>query len=179
MKAVPVASVPHGVTDDGSTAATDRPAVESAPGARKINVRGLFVALGVTLIGGAAMWSANALDLSAADGSIGPGWWPTVLGGLLVAGAVAIGVVALRRPDPVPEDRVNAHGLGRLGAVVAAIVLYGIGWYYFHFLLVTVVFLSALLFVTGGRGLKALVVFPVLTAAVLYGLFGLLLRVPL
>jgi putative tricarboxylic transport membrane protein len=41
------------------------------------------------------------------------------------------------------------------------------------------VFLSVLLFVTGGRGIKALVVFPALTAMVLYGLFGLLLRVPL
>lgn len=170
-------SLSDGVAGTGSAAASDPSPMMPSPG--RINGRGLLVALGVALLGAAAVWSATALELSAADGSVGPGWWPAVLGGLLVAGAVAIGVVALRRPDPVPENRVSAHGLGRMGAVVAAIVLYGIGWHFFHFLLVTIVFLSALLFVTGGRGIKALVVFPVLTAAVLYGLFGLLLRVPL
>lgn len=179
MKDVPVLSAPDGVADAGSTAVTDRSAAEPAPGPGKINGRGLLVALAVALLGGTAVWSATALELSAVDGSVGPGWWPTVLGGLLVAGAVAIAAVALRRPDPVPEERVSAHGLGRLGAVIAAIVVYGIGWQFFHFLPVTVVFLSVLLFVTGGRGIKALVLFPALTAMVLYGLFGLLLRVPL
>ena len=179
MKDVPVLSAPDGVADAGSTAVTDRSAAEPAPGPGKINGRGLLVALAVSLLGGTAVWSATALELSAVDGAVGPGWWPTVLGGLLVAGAVAIAAVALRRPDPVPEERVSAHGLGRLGAVIAAIVVYGIGWQFFHFLPVTVVFLSVLLFVTGGRGIKALVVFPALTAMVLYGVFGLLLRVPL
>lgn len=179
MKGVPVLSAPDGVADTGSTVITDRSAAEPALGPGEINGRGLLVALAVALLGGTAVWSATALELAAVDGSVGPGWWPTVLGGMLVAGAVAIAVVALRRPDPAPEDRVSAHGLGRLGAVVAAIVVYGIGWQFFHFLPVTVVFLSVLLSVTGGRGIKALLVFPALTATVLYGLFGLLLRVPL
>lgn len=137
------------------------------------------MAVAVSLVGAITMWLAYTLEASAVGASIGPQWWPTVLGGMLVAGGVAIGLVALRRPDPVSEQRVSAHGLGRLVAVVAAIMLYGLGWYFFHFLPVTAVFLAALMFVTGGRGVKALIVFPVSTAAILYGLFGLLLRVPL
>lgn len=179
MKGVPLTSTPDQMTDDRSVAVSGRPDAEPSPGPRSFNGRGLLVALAVGLLGGTVMWSARALELFAADGSIGPGWWPTVLGGTLVAGAVTIALVALRRPEPIPEQRVSTHGLGRLGAVVAAIILYGIGWHFFHFLLVTVVFLSALMFVTGGRGVKALVVFPALTAAVLYGLFGMLLQVPL
>ncbi len=137
------------------------------------------MAVAVSVAGGITIWLAAALETSAVGASSGPRWWPTVLGGMLVAGGVAIGLVALRRPDPVSEQRVSAHGLGRLGAVVAAIVLYGLGWHFFHFLPVTAVFLAALMFVTGGRGAKALIVFPASTAAILYGLFGLLLRVPL
>ncbi|MFI7580968.1 tripartite tricarboxylate transporter TctB family protein [Kocuria kalidii] len=172
-----------GTTEESPSAepavADDEVSAESSPGPGGTNVRGLLVASAVAVVGGTTMWSARTLETSAVGASIGPQWWPTVLGGVLVAGAVAIGVVALRRPDPVPEQRVSAHGLGRLGAVVAAVVLYGLGWYYFHFLPVTAVFLAALMFVTGGRGTKALIVFPISTAAILYGLFGLLLRVPL
>lgn len=152
---------------------------QSSPKVGGTNLRGLLVALAVAVLGGTTMWSAHTLETSSVGASISPQWWPTVLGGVLVAGAVAIGLVALRRPDPVSEQPVSAHGLGRLGAVVAAIVVYGFGWHFFHFLPVTAVFLAALMFVTGGRGVKALIVFPVLTAAILYGLFGLLLRVPL
>lgn len=170
---------PAGVTSDSSAATTD--GFEMGPARRlaRINVRGLFVALSVALLGGTMMLPIHGLELSAADGSIGPGWWPAVLGGTLVAGAVAIALVAFKQPEPMLEQRVSSHGLGRLGAVITAIILYGIGWQFFHFILVTVVFLSALMYVTGGRGVKALVVFPVLTAAVLYGLFGMLLQVPL
>ncbi len=125
------------------------------------------------------MLPTYGLEFTAPDGSIGPGWWPTVLGGTLLAGAVAIALVSFREPDSVPDERVSRHGLGRLGAVLLATVLYGAAWYYLHFLPVTVLFLSALMFITGGRGIKALLVFPALTAVVLYGLFKMLLQVPL
>ncbi|WP_461189344.1 tripartite tricarboxylate transporter TctB family protein [Arthrobacter sp. Z4-13] len=142
-------------------------------------MRGLLVASAVAVVGGALVLPTHGLEFYATDGSIGPGWWPIVLGSTLVAGAVAIALVAFRKPDPLPEERVSTHGLARLGAVLLATILYGAAWHYLHFLPVTVVFLSALMFITGGRGVKALAVFPVLTAVVLYGLFKMLLQVPL
>jgi hypothetical protein len=63
--------------------------------------------------------------------------------------------------------------------VIALIVGYGAAWYQLHFLVVTVPLIAGLVFITGGRGVRALLVFPVLTTALLYGIFGLLLRVPL
>lgn len=178
MKGVPVLRTLEGLPNDTSAATADHP-MEAAGQGKGTNVRGLLVAVAVAVAGGAVMLSAQGLELSTTNGSIGPGWWPTVLGGTLVAGAVAIALVSFRQPDPMPEERVSAHGLTRLGAVLVAIVLYGVAWQYLHFLPVTVVFLSALMFITGGRGVKALLVFPALTAVVLYGLFKMLLQVPL
>lgn len=144
-----------------------------------LNVRGLLVAGVVAAVGGATLWASSGLDTDASGESIGPSWWPSVLGGSLILGAVAVAIVALRHHDPREEQRVSRHGLARLAAVIALIVVYGIAWHSFHFVLVTTLFLSALILITGGRGVKALVVFPLLTTAVLYGLFALLLRVPL
>ncbi len=155
------------------------PAARPAGALRKTNIRGLLVAAAVAVVGSTLVLPTYGLEFTAPDGSIGPGWWPTVLGGTLLAGAVAIALVSFREPDSVPDERVSRHGLGRLGAVLLATVLYGAAWYYLHFLPVTVLFLSALMFITGGRGIKALLVFPALTAVVLYGLFKMLLQVPL
>lgn len=146
---------------------------------RTVNIRGLLVAAAVAAVGTTLILPTHSLEFTTADGSIGPGWWPTVLGGALLVGAFAIALVSFRTPDEVPDERVSAHGLGRLGAVLLATVLYGAAWYYLHFLPVTALFLSALMFITGGRGIKALLVFPALTAVVLYGLFKMLLQVPL
>lgn len=178
MKDMPVTGTSVGMPRN-SSAAPSHPMAESPRRTKGFNVRDVLVALSVALVGGALILPIHNLELFASDGSIGPGWWPTVLGGTLVAGAFAVALVAFRQPEPLPEQRVNPHGLRRLGAVVTAIILYGFAWQFFHFLPVTVVFLSALMFTTGGRGVKALAVFPVLTAAVLYGLFGMLLQVPL
>ena len=160
-------------------AAVRGPAAGPAVAQRKTNIRGLLVSAAVAVIGTTLVLPTHGLEFAAPDGSIGPGWWPTVLGSALLAGALAIALVSFRKPDPVPHERVSRHGLGRLGAVLLATVLYGAAWYYLHFIPVTVLFLSALMFITGGRGIKALLVFPALTAVVLYGLFKMLLQVPL
>lgn len=177
MKGVPLMRSLDVLPNETSAATADHPLEGGRT--KGINVRGLLVASAVAVIGGALMLPVHGLELSTSDGTIGPGWWPTVLGGTLLAGAVAIALVSFKQPEPMPEDRVSRHGIVRLGAVLLAIILYGIAWQYFHFLPVTAVFLSALMFTTGGRGVKALVVFPVLTAALLYGLFKMLLQVPL
>jgi hypothetical protein len=39
--------------------------------------------------------------------------------------------------------------------------------------------IAGLVYVTGGRGVRALIVFPAVTTVLLYVIFGLLLRVPL
>ena len=163
---------------EGSTASVPQSSdTESGPAG--LNLRGLLVA-GVVAAGGAGtIWASSSLSTDAAGEAIGPGWWPAVLGGLLIIGAAAVAITALRRPDEVEEQRVSAHGIARLAAVIALIVVYGIAWHYFHFVLVTGLFLSALIFIIGGRGIRPLVIFPAATTAVLYGLFAMLLRVPL
>jgi putative tricarboxylic transport membrane protein len=176
MNSGPVSNA-EGLSVHGGATVTDGADPASSP--TGLNVRGLLVAGVVAAVGGATIWASSGLNTDASGESIGPSWWPSVLGGLLVLGAVAVAITALRHHDPLEEQRVSAHGLVRLAAVIALIVVYGIGWHYFHFVLVTSLFLSTLILITGGRGVKALLVFPLLTTAVLYGLFAMLLRVPL
>ncbi len=61
---------------------------------------------------------------------------------------------------------------------VLAILAFGLLWYYVHFLVSATIFVAALTWIAGGRGVKDLAVFPVVITVVLYGLFALLLKVP-
>lgn len=139
----------------------------------------ILTAVVVALVGAGVIGLAQTITVSRTEGSFGPIWWPELLGILLICGAGALGVAAIVRPEHTDNAPISRHGLLQLAAVLALIVGYGFAWLYLHFVVVTILFLAGLVFITGARGWKALVVFPVVTTGVLYGLFGLLLRVPL
>ncbi|MEQ3550384.1 tripartite tricarboxylate transporter TctB family protein [Pseudonocardia nematodicida] len=140
---------------------------------REIGLAAALVGTGVLVV-----VAASRITSEVVARGFGPTWWPTVLGGLLVAGGVAVGVVGAVRP-PAVEDHPTAGGLVRLLAVLGLVVGFGAAWYQLHFLLVMPPLLAGLVAVGGGRGLRDLVLVPLLTTAVLYAVFGLLLRVPL
>lgn len=111
-----------------------------------------------------------------------PRWWPQVLSLLLVGLSLAHGTVSLLRPRQADEDAPDPstrQGSLRLIAMVATIVGYGVLWYFVDFRVSTAILVAALAYLGGGRGWKALLAFPVVVTAVLYLLFGVLLRVPL
>lgn len=112
-----------------------------------------------------------------------PRWWPELLSVLLLALSIGLAVQTLRRPSAPVEDGVpesaTRQGSQRLALMLAAIVGYGVLWYFVDFRVSTAILFVALTWLGGGRGWKALILFPVLATAVLYVLFGVLLRVPL
>ncbi|GAB3212593.1 tripartite tricarboxylate transporter TctB family protein [Marinactinospora thermotolerans] len=133
------------------------------------------VALGVTTL---------ALSTQIPDGAasvrFSPRWWPDALAFLLIGLGVVHAVLSwvTGGTDEAPEPATRAGAI-RLVAILSAIVGYGVLWYFVDFRVSTTVLFVALTYIAGGRGWKALLLFPVVTTMVLYLLFGVLLRVPL
>lgn len=149
--------------------------------AREPNHRGYEIGIGaaVVSIGVLCFVLTGQIELAREGQAFGPRWWPTALSiAMVVLGAVLI-VQALTTRITSSEQRITRSGGIALAATIALIVFYGFAWQYFDFRAVTVVLLVGLTFIFGGRGIKALLVFPVVTTLVLWGIFGLLLRVPL
>jgi len=124
---------------------------------------------------------AQSIEVPAIDTSFSPRWWPEILGGLIILLSVGVAIKEIVAPGPADDDiesRTRA-GVIRVVAVLVAIAAYGVLWYFIAFPVATVVLFVALVYILGARGWKALILFPVICTAVLYGLFGLLLKVPL
>ncbi|MGZ0211850.1 MAG: tripartite tricarboxylate transporter TctB family protein [Actinomycetales bacterium] len=112
--------------------------------------------------------------------SFSPRWWPQSLGTVITLLSAGVLVKDIIRPG-LPDDVESATRTGfiRIAAVFAAIAAYAVVWYFVAFPVATSLLFAALIFVLGGRGWKALIVFPLVCTGVLYTLFGLLLKVPL
>lgn len=124
-------------------------------------------------------------------GQIGARFWPTMLAGTgLVVAAWRLLIVLLRPADARPDlERVQRKGPVRLLLTLALAIAFVAVWnlrevelagYELRaFPYACAALLAALAWLYGGRGWKALLLFPVVTTAVAYLLFGVLLRIPL
>jgi len=165
-----------GTATEEAAASPEPDAVQALPPSR---VREWGVAAAVLVAGIGVLLARETIAVAQGDTELGPQWWPTVLGVALVVGAVALAVLGTLRPAAPEEEPASGHGVAQLVAVLALIVAYGAAWYQLHFLVVTGPLIAGLVYVTGGRGVRALIVFPAVTTVLLYVIFGLLLRVPL
>ena len=148
---------------------------------REPNRRGYEVAVGIAVVAIGVVFHVltGQIDLARESQAFGPRWWPTALSAaMVITGAILIGQ-AVRGRFASSEQRITRSGGIALAATIAMLIGYGFAWQYIDFRAVTVVLLAGLTFVYGGRGIKALIVFPVTATLVLWGIFGLLLRVPL
>ncbi|MBP1326276.1 hypothetical protein JOF28_001508 [Leucobacter exalbidus] len=142
--------------------------------AREVWTGSVTAALGLAIVGAALL-----LPNSAPNFINSPVFWPLTLGVLTTVGGIAIAITGARKPGVIEEDQVSRHGLVQLAIFIPAIVLYGLLWQVLHFVPITLVLVAGLSLLMGGRGWRALILFPVVVTAILFGVFGLLLRVPL
>ena len=138
-------------------------------------------------IGAALAVVAFALATQIPEGArltqFSPRWWPELLAVLLLLLSALLAAGALFRPTVTVEDDVpeaaTRQGTWRLVAMLASVAGYGVLWYFIDFRVSTTLLFVALTWLGGGRGWKALILFPIAVTAILYLLFGVLLRVPL
>jgi hypothetical protein len=124
---------------------------------------------------------ARDIELRAETGGIDPRWWPQLLG---AAGAVLSAVLLARAVLRAPAQREGVQAATRDGRVRTVLVVvlaavYVFAWPLIGFVVVTPPFLLAATYLFGGRGWRALVLFPVALTALLYLLFHTVLKVPL
>lgn len=155
-------------------------APEPAPGlppSRRLEVLTGIIA---TLLSAVVVALSRAVVVNRETGGVDPRWWPTVLGILALALAVALVFVALSgsmsRDDVEPTSR---SGRVNAGATVVAAIAYTLIWPLVGFIPATLVLLVVLTAVFGARSWKVLVFFPLGLTAFLYTLFAVLLKVPL
>lgn len=137
------------------------------------------IGLVVVAVGIAVYFFSNAIVVARVGQSFGPRWWPTALAVSMVVIGLILLLQAVVSRISSDEPPITKSGAFALVATLALIVVYGFAWQYFDFRAVTVVLLAGLTAISGGRGVKALVVFPVITTVILWAVFGLLLQVPL
>jgi hypothetical protein len=166
-----------GTTTEAAATASEEPC--AAPALSPSRIREWGVAAAVLVAGIGVLLARETILVAQDNAELGPQWWPTVLGVALVVGALALAVLGTLSPAAPDEEPASGHGVAQLVAVLALIVAYGAAWYQLHFLVVTGPLIAGLVYVTGGRGVRALVVFPAVTTVLLYVIFSLLLRVPL
>lgn len=166
--------------DEATPAAASRP-LEIAFAAVALAVTATYLYLGTQI----------SLRQEAAEGQIDARFWPLLLGTLGVAVSIALLVIALTRPPQSRDeiDRIQPGGvlkvvltclltlgyvgLWTIGSVVA------LGYRVELFPVITAVYLVLLMLLFGHRRWLGLVIYPLAVTAFIYGLFGMLLRVPL
>lgn len=164
-----------------TTTNPDVPATSAARPGRRL--RDLIPALAAAAFAVVAFVLASQVPEGARLTQFSPRWWPELLAALVLLLSVFLAVGALRRStvtveEDVPEEATR-QGAWRLTAMLATIVGYGVLWYFIDFRVSTLLLFIALTWLGGGRGWKALILFPITVTAILYLLFGVFLRVPL
>src|SRR5690606_26031182 len=97
----------------------------------------------------------------------------------VLSGFMLISALALPLADREDLEGAQKEGWARMFIALALSALYVFAWWRFGYIAPTLIYLLALLLVFGVRSRLVLILFPVLTTAFIYGLFHLLLRVPL
>lgn len=161
--------------DIGEQAGGDAAAVEPS---RRLEILCALIAVAGT---GALVLLARAIEVRRETGGIDPRWWPELLGMTGLALAAVLLAVALVRP-PFQRDDIEAatrQGWVRLVVAVALTTVFVALWPLVGFLVATPVFLCATTYLFGGRGWKALLIYPAALPVFVYLLFHTVLKVPL
>lgn len=136
------------------------------------------VALALSVL---ALVLSRNIHLRMGAGGLDPKWWPTLLSLAAATLSAVLLAMALFGPAAARDDLESTHrdGWARMLVALALSVLYVFAWSRFGYVVPTLVYLLALLWLFGVRNAIALVLYPAITTAFIYGLFRLMLRVPL
>jgi putative tricarboxylic transport membrane protein len=158
--------------------AVDAGGEHSPPAPRWPEIATALVMLAVT---GSVFLLANLIGLRLEQPGLTPRSWPAFLGALGFGLSLILLITALvKRPSHNDDIEAATHsGWIKLLLALAATIAFIIVWPLTDFVIAAPVFVAVVTAIGGGRGIRALVIYPVVMTAALYAMFNLLLRVPL
>lgn len=111
----------------------------------------------------------------------GPGFLPLLIGAGIVAAGTVLVTAAARGRVPAPGTILwpPLAGWVRVAFLLGALAVSFLLLETLGFLLVSTLFMAAMIYALGGRSWTMLTLVPVLSAGLLYGVFAVWLRVPL
>lgn len=140
------------------------------------------LALALVAISIAGVIGSRSIDVANETGGFDPRWWPTIITAISLLLSIMLTVVAFTKP-PFDRDDIDAISQGGWYPFTVTVILtslFVVAWQLTgNFVVPCAIMLGALIWAYGGRGWKALLLFPVLTTTLLYLLFHTLLKVPL
>lgn len=141
----------------------------------------IVIAVTALVLSVIALLLSRNIYLRMGSGGLDPKWWPTLLSIMAaVLSSVLLGM-SLLGPTASRGDleATQSDGWKRMLSALTLSALYAFAWSMVGYVIPTVLYLVALLWVFGLRSWKGLIAFPLVTTALIYGLFHFMLRVPL
>lgn len=132
----------------------------------------------VAILGAVIIYLAAGLPLSTGTGDPGAGFWPAMLGVLLIMLAVILTITTIiKRKDlekiPVILNQAANH---RVYIMMGVIILFLIMMKFLGFYIAAFVFIPVTMFVMGEKNKKKMLFVSVLTMAAIYIIFELVLK---
>ena len=133
------------------------------------------------LVGLGIVVMSSSLKIQIGDGDPGAGFWPMLLGALIIIFAVGLAISTLKNKKMLEEKTftISTPANMRVYILFGVIVLFCVILYFLGFYIGALLFIPAVMYVLEVRSVKKIVLTTVITLAAVYVLFGVLLNISL
>lgn len=133
------------------------------------------------LVGLGIVVMSSSLKIQIGDGDPGAGFWPMLLGALIIIFAVGLAISTLKNKKMLEEKTftISTPANMRVYILFGVIVLFCVILYFLGFYIGALLFIPAVMYLLKVRSVKKIVLTTVITLAAVYVLFGVLLNISL
>ena len=133
------------------------------------------------LVGLGIVVMSSSLKIQIGDGDPGAGFWPMLLGALIIIFAVGLAISTLKNKKMLEEKTftISTPANMRVYILFGVIVLFCVILYFLGFYIGALLFIPAVMYLLEVRSVKKIVLTTVITLAAVYVLFGGLLNISL
>ena len=133
------------------------------------------------LVGLGIVVMSSSLKIQIGDGDPGAGFWPMLLGALIIIFAVGLAISTLKNKKMLEEKTftISTPANMRVYILFGVIVLFCVILYFLGFYIGAFLFIPAVMYLLEVRSVKKIVLTTVITLAAVYVLFGVLLNISL
>ena len=133
------------------------------------------------LVGLGIVVMSSSLKIQIGDGDPGAGFWPMLLGALIIIFAVGLAISSWMNKKMLEEKTftISTPANMRVYILFGVIVLFCVILYFLGFYIGALLFIPAVMYLLEVRSVKKIVLTTVITLAAVYVLFGVLLNISL